>query len=164
MRETLTSPAGAAAPLRRWRSVVLLTGVVLVVLALLAWWLVGHRPAPPERAADADDATATVRDVSYDQSDTAYVVESVDAVVQGGQGFLRLRIRWVDDPGDATGGQAVPALSATVTHAEPYAGLTATCGTDTGVERGPQVVTAEVRLPCSGLLVPEDVATVELRD
>ena len=58
----------------------------------------------------------------------------------------------------------MPPLSATVTHAEPYAGLTATCGTDAAVERPPEAVTLEVRLPCQGLLAPEDVATVELRD
>jgi hypothetical protein len=167
MREVMTSTGVTKAPHRGRRRVALAAAALLVVLALVGWVVVGHRPAAQERGADANDAAdsrATIHDVSFNPSDTAYVVESVDAVVQGGQGFLRLRIRWVDDPEDASSGQAVAALSATVTHAEPYAGLTATCGTDAAVERGPEEVTMELRLPCQGLLVPEDVATVELRD
>jgi hypothetical protein len=135
--------------------------LVVVVLAALIWWLTVRSPSRP--APSLEDAEVLVTDVRLSRADPSYTVESVVAVVHGDQAFLRVRLTWAeDDPGDGSELHQVPVLGATVTHHEPYAGLTAACG-QTGSAAPPMTDGPEtLELPCEGLLVPDDVATVEL--
>lgn len=148
---------------RRRRLVLVLAAVLLVVGAVvLIRPLTVRSPSGP--APSGDDAEVLVTHVELDDPDPAYTVASVVAVVQGDQAFLRVRLVWSDDDAPEEGSELhqVPVLGATVTHHEPYAGLTAACGLTGSVAppqaQGPQTLD----LPCEGLLVPGDVATVEL--
>ena len=146
------------------RLVVLGAVVVLVVLlAAVVWSRVGRsdeQPDPP-----AADTQVLLTDVELQQTDPAYTVESVVAVLQGDRAFLRVQLLWPDDDaGDGSALHQVPLMGATVTHHEPYAGLTAACGL-TGSVAPPKIAgPVTLELPCDGLLVPEDVDTVELTD
>jgi hypothetical protein len=151
-----------AAPLTRRSAPLVALGALLVLVvaaALLLAWPPTGRGRGPDEAADSD---VQVRDVSVQQTDGSYLLESVHAVVQGDRAFLRVRISWPDESDDAGATHAVPALSGTVLHGAPYAGATATCGTPADLPDAPSPVTVE--LDCSGLLVPAQVVSVELRD
>ncbi|HEY0240298.1 MAG TPA: hypothetical protein VGC37_16815 [Friedmanniella sp.] len=137
--------------------------LLVVVLAAVVVRRVGR--SQPQPSPSTEDAQVLVTHVELQQRDRSYTVASVVAVVQGDRAFLRVKLLWPDDDAGADAElHQVPVMGATVTHHEPYAGLTAACG-QTGSVAPPQVrgpVTLE--LPCEGLLVPDDVATVELSD
>lgn len=157
--ETLTT-----GPTRHRRAVVAVV-VTLVVLAalvpVLVWW-VGRSGA--QTPASSDDADVLLTNVQVDQNDDSYTITSVEAVTRGDDAFLRLRLMWSEDADDSSDLRKIPAFGADVLLHEPYAGLTASCGAS-GVTTAPAGSrNATVELPCSGLLVPDDVASVALHD
>ncbi|GAB2571786.1 hypothetical protein GCM10009593_06750 [Microlunatus antarcticus] len=134
--------------------------VVLVVLLVLLVRCVTSGPASSS-GPSAGDAEVLVTDVELPQTDPAYTVASVVAVVQGDRAFLRVSLIWPDDDTEL---HQVPLMGATVTHHAPYAGLTAACGLTDSVAPPRIEGPATLELSCTGLLVPADVATVELTD
>jgi hypothetical protein len=155
MADSVQHVSAATLKTRRSSLLVVLVLVVAAVVLLLGWPRTGRAPARDEPT----DSDVSVRDFSVQRTDASYLVESVHAVVQGDRAFLRVRISWPDESDDAGTSHAVPALSGTVLHEEPYAGMTATCGVDQAPPDAPSP--ANVDLVCSGLLVPDRVV---LRD
>lgn len=148
------------AGVRSRRPLVLLVGLgVLGLVAALLLLRVG--PGPAHAADEPHDADVLGRDVTVQQADHSYVVESVRAVVQGDRAFLLIRALWSDDDGSEPGDHVLPVLSGTVRHGVPYAGMETTCGV--GTARSGIDVT-ELELDCSGALEPDHVVAVELRD
>ena len=150
--------ATTAVRTRRWVLVLVALAVLLVVTLVVSTGLGRLRSS----GAAAEDSDVLVQDVSVQQTDPSYTVESVRAVVQGDRAFLAVRITWPDDPRDGASVRATPVLSGTVLHRGSSTGLETICGAD---PNHPVPDTSEgTVLPCTGILVPQDVTSVALRD